>query len=157
MSTFNGLPLHILLNHFVVVLGPLAAIMAILCVVWPAARRRLIWPVLLLAVGTLVLTPMTTTAGVWLAARVGRPSPILINHEQLGSTLIYIIAALAGTVALLAAVHVRLERGVEVKGTLHAAVAVLVIIAAVATLVQTYRVGDSGARAAWGNVTSSAG
>lgn len=38
MSTFNGLPAHILLNHFVVVLGPLAAILAILCVVWPAAR-----------------------------------------------------------------------------------------------------------------------
>ena len=37
-----------------------------------------------------------------------------------------------------------------------AGVAVLVIAAAVATLVQTYRVGDSGARAAWGNVTSSA-
>jgi hypothetical protein len=42
------------------------------------------------------------------------------------------------------------------KLTLHAVVGVLVIIAAVATLVQTYRVGDSGARAAWGNVTSSA-
>ena len=41
MSTFNGLPLHILLNHFIVVLGPLTAILAILCVVWPAARRRL--------------------------------------------------------------------------------------------------------------------
>lgn len=157
MSTFNGLPLHILLNHFIVVLGPLAAILAILCVVWPAARRRLIWLVLLLAVGTLVLTPMTTTAGVWLSARVGRPSPVLINHEDLGSTLIYIVAALAGTVALLAAVHFRLERGVNVSVALHVAVGVLVIVAAVATLVQTYRVGDSGARAAWGNITSSAG
>ncbi|BAX90416.1 DUF2231 domain-containing protein [Mycobacterium shigaense] len=157
MSTFNGLPVHILLNHFIVVFAPLTAILAIVCVVWPAARRRLIWLVLLLAVGTLVLTPMTTTAGVWLSARVGRPSPILINHEQLGSTLIYIIAALAGTVALLAALHVRLERGVHVKAALHAAIAVLVVVAAVATLVQTYRVGDSGARAAWGNLTSSAG
>lgn len=157
MSTFNGLPLHILLNHFIVVLGPLTAILAILCVVWPAARRRLIWLVLLLAVGTLVLTPMTTTAGVWLSARVGTPSPVLINHEELGSTLIYIIAALAATVAVLAAVHFRAERGVDVKAALHVAVGVLVIVAAVATLVQTYRVGDSGARAAWGNVTSSAG
>jgi hypothetical protein len=156
MSTFNGLPLHILLNHFIVVLGPLTAILAILCVVWPAARRRLIWLVLLLAVGTLVLTPMTTTAGVWLSARVGRPSPMLINHEDLGSTLIYIVAALAGTVALLAAVHFRLERGVDVRAAQHVAVGVLVIVAAVATLVQTYRVGDSGARAAWGNITSSA-
>jgi len=31
---------------------------------------------------------------------------------------------------------------------------VLVIAAGVATLVQTYRIGDSGARAAWRNVTA---
>jgi hypothetical protein len=41
-----------------------------------------------------------------------------------------------------------------VKATLHAVVGVLVIAAAVATLVQTYRVGESGARAAWGSTAS---
>src|ERR1700722_4478742 len=156
MSTFNGLPAHILLNHFIVVLGPLTALLAILCALWPAARRRLIWLVVLLAVGTLVLTPLTTTAGVWLSARVGPATPVLTNHEQLGSTLIWVIAALVAAVAVLAVVHVRQERGVGATITLQAVVAVLVIVAAVATLVQTYRVGDSGARAAWGNVTSSA-
>jgi hypothetical protein len=156
MSTFNGLPAHILLNHFIVVLGPLTAILAILCALWPAARRRLIWLVVLLAVGTLVLTPLTTTAGVWLSARVGPATPVLTNHEQLGSTLIWVIAALVAAVAVLAVVHVRQERGVGATITLQTVVAVLVIAAAVATLVQTYRVGDSGARAAWGNVTSSA-
>jgi hypothetical protein len=154
MSTFNGLPAHILLNHFVVVLGPLTAILAILCAVWPAARRRLIWLVLLLAVATLVLTPVTTNAGGWLAARVGT-SPALTTHEQLGGTLIYIVAALVATVTLLAAVHIRQARGRTVKFALQSLVGVLVIAAAVATLVQTYRIGDSGARAAWSNVTSS--
>jgi glucan phosphoethanolaminetransferase (alkaline phosphatase superfamily) len=156
MSTFNGLPAHILLNHFIVVLGPLTAILAILCALWPAVRRRLIWLVLLLALGTVVLTPLTTTAGVWLSARVGPTTPVLANHEQLGATLIYVVAALLATVIVLAAVHVRQERGRTVTITLQAVVAVLVIAAAVTTLVQTYRVGDSGARAAWGNVTSSA-
>ena len=99
------------------------------------------------------MTPLTTTAGVWLSARVGPASPVLTNHEQLGSTLIYVVAALMSTVIVLAAVHVRQERGRTVTITLQAVVAVLVIAAA---LVQTYRVGDSGARAAWGNVTSSA-
>jgi hypothetical protein len=156
MSTVNGLPAHILLNHFVVVLGPLTAILAILCALWPAARRRLIWLVLLLAVGTLVLTPLTTSAGAWLAARPGvGTSPVLTTHEQLGGTLIYIVAALVASVTLLAAVHIRQARGRRVKFALHAVVGVLVIVAAVATLVQTYRIGDSGARAAWGNVTSS--
>jgi len=155
MSTLNGLPAHILLNHFVVVLGPLTAILAIFCAVWPAARRRLIWLVLLLAVATLVLTPVTANAGGWLAARVGT-SPALTTHEQLGGTLIYIVAALVATVTLLAAVHIRQARGRTAKFALQSMIGLLVIAAAVATLVQTYRIGDSGARAAWGNVTSSA-
>src|SRR6202012_1229085 len=111
------LPAHILLNHFVVVLAPLTAILAILCAVWPAARRRLIWLVLLLAVGTLVLTPLTTSSGVWLSAPVGGATPALANHEQLGSTLIYIVAALAATVTVLAVLHVREARGVDMKLT----------------------------------------
>jgi hypothetical protein len=46
MSTFNGLPLHVLLVHFIVVLAPLTALLAIVCAVcavWPAPRKRLIW------------------------------------------------------------------------------------------------------------------
>ena len=156
MSTVNGLPAHILLNHFIVVLGPLTAILAIICALWPAARQRLVWLVLLLALSTLVLTPVTASAGEWLGGRVGSTSPILANHEQLGETLVYIVAAQLGAIALLAAVHVRQERGRAVKFGLHAVVAVLVIAAAVATMVQTYRIGDSGARAAWGNMASAA-
>jgi hypothetical protein len=154
MSTVNGLPAHILLNHFIVVLGPLTALLAILCALWPAARRRLIWLVLLLAVVTLVLTPVTANAGAWLSGRVGSPSPVLTNHESLGNTLVYIVAAQAAAVMLLTAVHIRQARGRTVKFSLHAVVGVLVIAAAVTTLVQTYRIGDSGARAAWGNVAS---
>jgi hypothetical protein len=154
ISQVDGLPAHILLNHFVVVLGPLTAILAIVCVLWPAARRRLIWLVLLLAVATLGVTPLTVNSGAWLEDRVGG-SPAVKVHEHLGSTLTYMVAALAATVLLLAAVHVRQVRGGTVKVALHAAVGVLVIVAAAATLVQTYRVGESGARAAWGTVAAS--
>lgn len=155
MSTVNGLPAHILLNHFVVVLGPLAAILAILCALWPAARRRLIWLVLSLGVITLALTPLTTNSGGWLRDKLG-PSPAIKSHQELGETLIYMVAALVATVIVLAAVHIREARGRAVKFALHAVVGLLVIAAAVATLVQSYRVGESGARAAWANVTSSA-
>ena len=157
MSTVNGLPAHILLNHFTVVLGPLTAVLAIICALWPAARQRLIWLVLLLALITLVLTPVTAGAGEWLGSRVGTTSPVLANHEQLGETLVYIVAAQLAAIALLAAVHVRQARGSTVKFAMHALVGVLVIAAAAATLVQTYRIGDSGARAAWGNVASATG
>jgi len=154
MSTITGLPAHILLNHFVVVLGPLAAILAIICALWPAARRRLIWLVLLLAVATLVLTPLTTNSGEWLADKLGA-SPAINHHAQLGDTLVYMVAALVATVIVLAVVHIRQARGRTVKLAVQAVVGVLVIAAAVATLVQSYRVGESGARAAWGTVSAS--
>ncbi|OOK75994.1 putative membrane protein [Mycobacterium kansasii] len=45
-----------MLNHLVVVLGPLTAILAIMCALWPAARQRLVWMTLALAVITLIVT-----------------------------------------------------------------------------------------------------
>ena len=50
MTTFNGLPAHVLLVHFIVILSPLTAVLAIVCAVWPAARQRLVWLVLAIAV-----------------------------------------------------------------------------------------------------------
>jgi hypothetical protein len=63
VTAINGLPAHVPLVHFLVVLAPLTALSEILCALWPAARRRLVWPVLVLAVVTIVLTPITTDAG----------------------------------------------------------------------------------------------
>ena len=81
MSTVNGLPAHILLNHLIVVLGPLTAILAIICALWPAARQRLIWLVLLLAVITLVLTPVTASAGVVVERSAGNQS-VAHTHQS---------------------------------------------------------------------------
>ncbi|MCW2686085.1 MAG: hypothetical protein JWR37_975, partial [Mycobacterium sp.] len=92
MSTFNGLPAHVLLVHFIVVLAPLTAILATVCALWPAARQRLVWLVLALAAVTALLTPLTTDAGEWLEKRSGR-SPLLHTHTQLGDTMLYFSAA----------------------------------------------------------------
>ncbi|KZS83162.1 hypothetical protein B4U45_15170 [Mycobacterium persicum] len=154
MSTVDGLPAHILLNHLVVVLGPLAAILAIMCALWPAARQRLVWLTLALAVITLVVTPLTADSGEWLAGKIGQ-SPAIDSHANLGQTLSYFAVALAATMVALAVVHLRRARGRAVKPVVQLVVMLLVVAAAAATLVQTYRVGDSGARAAWGSVTSS--
>ncbi len=56
MTTIAGLPAHALLVHAIVVLAPLTAALEILCAIWPAARRRLVWLVLAFAAVTLVLT-----------------------------------------------------------------------------------------------------
>ena len=85
MTTFNGLPAHVLLVHFIVVLAPLTAVLAIVCAVWPAARQRLVWLVLGLAVTTAVLTPLTTEAGEWLEHREGR-SPLLARPHRSWAT-----------------------------------------------------------------------
>jgi len=48
-TTLFGLAAHPLLVHFIVALTPFAAVMAILCAAWPAARQRLVWLVLALS------------------------------------------------------------------------------------------------------------
>lgn len=71
MNTFNGLPAHALLVHFIVVLAPLTAVLAVVCAAWPTARKRLVWFVVGLAIVTVALTPLTTEAGEWLEHQVG--------------------------------------------------------------------------------------
>ena len=95
MDIIGGLPAHALLLHFVVVLAPLTAILEIVCGLWPAARRgQLLWLTLILAAATMVLTPMTTNAGQWLYDLRVNPSPILREHADRGSQMIYFSAAL---------------------------------------------------------------
>jgi hypothetical protein len=151
VSTFNGLPAHVLFVHFIVVLAPLTAVLAIVCAVWPAARQRLVWLVVALSLFTAVLTPLTTEAGEWLAHRVGR-SPTLHAHTELGDTMIVFSLALVVAAVLLAVVHVRAGRGRSVSTALSVIVAVLVVAAGVATIAQVYRIGDSGAKATWGQI-----
>jgi VanZ family protein len=153
MSTINGLPAHVLLVHFIVILAPLTAILAITCAVWPSARRRLTWLVLALAVITAVLTPLTTNAGEWLEKREGR-SPVLHAHTELGDTMLYFSVALVVAAALLAFIHIQELREKSVKPVAQWVIAAVVIIACLATTVQVYRIGDSGAKATWGQASS---
>lgn len=155
MHTIVGLPAHILLNHFVVVLVPLTAILLIICAVWPAARQRLVWLVLALAVFTAVVTPLTIKAGEWLADHVDE-TPDLDTHASAGENAFW-SAALPLFVAalLLAGLHVLLSRGRTVKPVLHWGAAAVVIVTAGWTMYEIHHVGESGARAAWGSFSSS--
>src|ERR1700682_6582304 len=94
MTTITGIPAHALLVHAVVVLAPLVARLEIVCAVWPAARRRLVWLVLALAAVNLVLTPLTTDAGEWLLNRRSRVSSVLQAHADRGEWMIYFSAGL---------------------------------------------------------------
>ena len=170
MSTFNGLPAHILLVHSVVVLVPLTAVLLLLVAAWSAARERLSWLTAVLGVITLVLVPITTEAGEWLEHRVPS-SPLIRAHTELGDSMLPWAAGLAVlAVAILvrqlaghrtsrtaqtggpgaASAITRLARPAQPGGTvLTGILAVLVLVVAVGSVVTVYRIGDSGAQATW--------
>ena len=150
MSTFQGLPVHALLVHFIVVLAPLTAILAILCAVWPAARQRLVWLVLVLAVVITGLTPLTTESGEWLEHNI-KKSELVEKHAELGDTMVYFALALLVAAILLVIAHVRTNRGRAFSTALSAAVSVFVVVASVATAAQVFRIGHSGAQSVWSN------
>jgi|GEM_PF-214811 len=148
ITTFFGLAAHPLLVHFIVALTPLAAVLAIVCAVWPAARERLVWLVLALSVMTVAVTPVVTNSGEWLEGKL-EESELIEKHAALGDTMIYFALALLVAAILLAVVHVRAGRGKSLPTGLTAAIAVFVVVAAAATTVQVVRIGHSGAESAW--------
>ncbi len=168
----SGLPAHVLLVHAVVVLVPLAALALVAAAVWPAFRRRLGVLVPLIALVSLVLVPVTTHAGEWLEARVSSTA-LIRAHTELGDGLLpwaFGVFALATGVWLLgryAARHRTTNAGDGAQATGPAprgrlllagqiVAAVLAVVVAAGALVQTYRIGESGARAAWAGHFSTA-
>ena len=162
----SGLPAHVLLVHAVVVLVPLASLTLVVAALWPTFRRKLGVLVPLVALLGLVLVPVTTHAGEWLEGRV--PSTSLVReHTELGDGLLpwaFGVFVLATGVWLLGRYAAKRRdaandtAGESAGGTAprsglvlagQIAAAVLAVVVAVGALVQTYRIGESGARAAW--------
>jgi uncharacterized membrane protein len=155
-NTINGLPIHPLVVHAVVVLLPLAILGTIAIAVRPTWRAKYGVEVVAIAAVATALIPVATSSGESLEQHVGDPG----KHAQLGDQLIWF--ALPPLVLLVAMVYLdrraRRTEAVEPQNTTSAfrAVAALAVVAALAAGVQVYRVGDSGARAAWGDQVSSA-
>ncbi|OBH80794.1 DUF2231 domain-containing protein [Mycobacterium scrofulaceum] len=151
MTIINGLPAHALLLHFVVVLVPLTAVLEIVCVFWPTARRGpLLWLALLFAVATMVLTPITVDAGEWLYDLRAKPDAILQKHATLGETMTYFAAALLAAALVLVVMRVIERRSDKSRVVVRATIAILVLAVAISSMVQIYRVGDAGAQSVWG-------
>lgn len=158
-DTLNGLPLHPLVVHAIVVLFPLSVLGTVAVVL--RARWAVTYGWLLIgctAVAT-VLTPVATQSGEALEKRVGDPG----KHADLGGQLIWFAVALlildVAWVLLARREQAGQNRRAELdrqervgRPALVWAVAAATLVAAVATGVQVYRVGDSGARSAWGGV-----
>jgi hypothetical protein len=151
MSLVNGLPAHVLLVHFVVVLVPLTALALVVAAVWPAAARRMGVVLPVLAFVTLVSVPLTTQAGEWLERHV-TSSALIRRHTELGDGL---LPWALGLFVLAAAVWWTARRtspertGTRSASVIRVAAAVLSVVVAAGAVVDVYRIGDSGAKAAW--------
>jgi uncharacterized membrane protein len=150
LTSISGLPAHVLLVHFLVVLVPLTALLEIVCGVWPAARRRLVWLVLVLAAVTTALTPLTIRAGQWLLDLRKQPSPMLREHAELGSSMIYFSVALLVVAIALAVLHVVQGRSNKQRVAANVVVAIVALAVGISSIIIVYRIGDAGAQSVWG-------
>lgn len=145
----NGLPVHALIVHAVVVVVPIAALGTIAIAIRPIWRGTYGWLVLAAAASSAALTPVATSSGESLQERVGDAG----QHAELGDQLLWFVLPLL----VLAAALVLLDRRQHttqrpaVSPMAMRVVVGLAIVVALATTVQVVRIGDSGAREAWGD------
>lgn len=158
MTEFNGLPAHILLIHLVVIGIPIAALLTVLSAVWPAARRRLGVATPVIALLALISVPITTNAGEWLQHHVyinpaTANGQLILTHVRLGDELLpwaivlFVVALAAWGIPVL----IGREKGPDALGSVAVKVVIGVVAVAIAvvSVVQVYRIGDAGAKAAW--------
>jgi hypothetical protein len=164
MLTIDGIPLHPLFVHAVVVLLPLAAITSVAIALVPAWRRRYAWPVLGVTLAGVAAVPVAKQAGEDLQAalesKVG-PNPAIQAHAELGDVLLPIALGFGvAVIALLVAGRLAdRERSAEAPTTktwrvISVIVSVLVVLLAAGTVYQTVRTGHSGSTAVWSGVGS---
>lgn len=164
MLTIDGIPLHPLFVHAVVVLLPLAALTSVAIALVPSWRRRYAWPVLGVTLAGVGAVPVAKQAGEDLMAslesKVG-PNPAIQTHADLGTTLLPIALGFGvAVIALLVAGRLAdRERAAEAPTTktwrvISVVVSVLVVLLAAGTVYQTVRAGHSGSTAVWSGVGS---
>lgn len=152
----NGLPLHPLVVHAVVVLGPLAALTGLAYAFVPRWRWLLRWPLVALALVTAVSVVVATSAGQALLDARPELEPLVDDHADWGgllrsASLAYAAAAALGAWALGGPSALASGRGARDTNTVVGLIAtVLIAVGAVSLLVLVFLAGDSGARAVWG-------
>ena len=150
-----GLPLHVLVNHAVVVLVPITAAGAVVFAVVPRWRWMLRWPLVVGALVCLVSGFVAKESGQDFFDSLGKPA-VALQHRDLAYALVWILLVLF-VLSVLAALllggrnplpgpHSRRSAARPVQ----LVISVLLVIVAVAAGVQVARTGDAGARAVWG-------
>lgn len=157
MPTVDGLPLHPLVVHAVVVLLPLAALGAVVVAARPVWRQRFGVPVLLLAIVGVVSVPIATQTGEQLESALPGPNPLIQIHEERAETLLPVAALFLALLAVAVLTGLRADRAPTAGGgtavaTRSRVTTVAAVLAAVAGLVTTaivVWVGHAGSAAVW--------
>lgn len=148
-----GLPTHVLVIHLVVVGIPVAAFATVAMALRPKWRSGRIGM-------AIIAVDVLAVIGTFIARETGlaffnhqkngiAQLPQVISHKNLGMTLIwYVLGILAAAILLMLAEKYE-------RPPLTTVFAIVAIGAAIATTVQTIRVGDAGARAAYCPVVNS--
>jgi hypothetical protein len=164
-----GLPVHALVIHLVVVLGPLAALSAIAYAVRPAWRWYLKWPTVALALITGVTSFVAAQSGQALehrllttqAAMDSPPGRLILAHASAGTRmrlvgLVFMVVALVIVLWVLPATerqrNVTDPAGPARSRPLALAAAAVLVLAALGVLVQVTVTGHTGAKAVWSGV-----
>ncbi len=154
----NGLPLHPLVVHAVVVLTPLAALTGLAYAARPGWRWLLRWPFLLLTLAAAGSAVVAAASGQSLleargldaleSVRSHRSAGLLLRNVLVPYVLVMLIAVwrLGGPSALMSKAGERPRHG----GAVDLGVTVVLALASVLVLVLVVLAGDSGARSVWG-------
>ena len=149
-DTIFGLPTHVLVVHFAVVLLPLAAIGGVVMAVQQKWSVRFGPVVVALAVVGLGVALVAKESGEAFSRRVGTPQP----HAELAAWLPYFALALFVCVTVLWLLD-RNGRASRKRPLGTAILAIVVIAVAALTTLWTIRVGHSGSEAVWSKVVQS--
>ena len=144
-DTITNLPVHALVVHAVIVLGPLSALGAVLVAIKGSWNRTYGWLVLIAAFIAAGSSVVAKESGERLASRVGLPA----DHAQWGKWVVIS----TGLLFLCAAALWWLDRRhVEERSPAMQALAVLQVVLSVAVLTVVVLAGHSGATAVWGPI-----
>jgi hypothetical protein len=149
LDTFNGLPVHPVVVHAVVVLLPLVAVLAIVMVISARFSRRFGPIVVALGFVSVGASVVAKESGEQLLRRV----EALPTHVELGDRL----PVLAGVYFLVLLGFWLFDRGIPGNRRRPAFVVILGIVLALASVLiclQVYAVGHSGAEGVWLQVLS---
>lgn len=148
-GSFDGIPIHVLVNHAAVVLVPLAGLVGI-AFLRPAWRMPLRWPLVAVAVIATITIFITRRSGEVLKESLGdqlkdnAAGRLVERHEELADRLwLWLLVFLAVTVVV-ALVLPRLTTPLA-----GGAAAIIVAALAVVVLVLVAFVGHQGSKAVW--------